>query len=141
MIKISAFITALILSQSSFAISQAIKQRLKNFRDPFKRNIKILKKSKVKASKRTYFTNKKDQSNILIENLKITGVYLGENRRAIGQSLTDKSEPFVIKEGMLLGPDKVRVEAILPGGIVLVEKVTNVYDEVEYLETIIPISE
>lgn len=133
-------ITVLIFSFSAHGISSKLKQRLKNFRDPFKRNIKILKKSKQKSASRTYFTNKKDQSSILIENIKITGVYLGENRRAIAQNLSG-GEPFIVKEGMLLGPDKIRVEAILPGGIVLVEKVTNVYDEVEYFETIIPITE
>ncbi len=138
--KLIIVILAFTYASSALAISADIKKRLKNFRDPFKRNIKLLKKEKVKSAARTYFTNKIDQTNIEIEELKITGIYLGENRRAIGMA-EKGGDPFVIKEGMLLGPDKIQVQAILPGGIVLVEKVTNVYDEVEYLETIIPISD
>lgn len=138
--KLIIMILAFSYASVTLAISPDIKKRLKNFRDPFKRNIKLLKKDKVKSAARTYFTNKIDQTNIEIEELKITGIYLGENRRAIGMA-EKGGDPFVIKEGMLLGPDKIQVQAILPGGIVLVEKVTNVYDEVEYLETIIPISD
>jgi hypothetical protein len=32
------------------------------------------------------------------------------------------------------------VKAILPGGIILVEKIRNVYDQDEYLETVLPVS-
>ena len=49
-------------------------------------------------------------------------------------------EVFYIKEGMKLGSSGAEVKAILPGGIVLVEKIRNVYDQDEYLETVIPIS-
>ena len=47
---------------------------------------------------------------------------------------------FILKEGMSLGKNKAELKAILPGGIVLVEKFKNVYDQDEYLETIIPVS-
>jgi hypothetical protein len=42
---------------------------------------------------------------------------------------------------MKLGPNNADIKAILPGGIILVEKVTNIYGEDEFLETVIPISE
>ena len=103
----------------TFAMDSSLKRRLKNFRDPFKRNIKSISSKKVKASQKTYFTNKTDPSQISIEDIKVSGVFLGENRRAIGVSRKDnKIQPFVIKEGMLIGPEKIKVEAILPGGIV-----------------------
>ena len=41
---------------------------------------------------------------------------------------------------MRLGRDNAEIKAILPGGIVVVEKIRNVYNQEEYLETIIPIS-
>ena len=131
-----------LFSISIYALDADLKERLKNFRDPFKRNVSILKGKKVKASKKTFFTNREDPSNVNIDSLKVTGVFLGEKRKAIAQdSSKDENEPFVISEGMLLGADKIKVAAILPGGIVLVEKVKNIYDEYEYLETIIPVSE
>ena len=45
-----------------------------------------------------------------------------------------------MREGMKLGLNNAEIKAILPGGIVLVEKIRNVYDEDEYLETILPVS-
>ena len=47
---------------------------------------------------------------------------------------------YYIKEGMRIGTNSAEVKAILPGGIVLVEKIRNVYDLDEYLETVIPVS-
>jgi type IV pilus assembly protein PilP len=122
----------------------SIKSRLKNFRDPFKINLsRKVKKGKNRKKVQTFFSNRINPDNIPIEDLKIVGIYLGKERRAIGVQLSveDKAEPFIIKEGMKIGPDAVEVKAILPGGIVLVEKIINVYDEEEYLETIIPVSE
>ena len=46
----------------------------------------------------------------------------------------------ILREGMKIGADQAELKAILPGGIILVEKITNVYGEEEYLETVIPIS-
>ena len=89
------------------------------------------------------FSNKFDVSNVFVEEIKIIGIYLGKERRAIGVQSGNgpDSKPFIIKEGMKIGPDGIEVKAILPAGIVLVEKITNVYDEIEYLETIIPVSD
>ena len=136
--------TFIMASSLSYSSTLSLKSRLKNFRDPFKRNIlKRTKKGRNKKVVQTYFSNKISIENVAIEDLKIVGVYLGKERRAIGLQISkaEKAEPFIIKEGMKVGPDAVEVKAILPGGIVLVEKVVNVYDEEEYLETIIPVSE
>ena len=47
--------------------------------------------------------------------------------------------PIKLKEGMTLGTQNAVVRAILPGGIVLVEKISNVYGQEEFFETVIPI--
>jgi type IV pilus assembly protein PilP len=47
---------------------------------------------------------------------------------------------IILKEGMKIGQDEAELKAILPGGIVLVEKIVNVYGQEEFLETVIPIS-
>ena len=41
---------------------------------------------------------------------------------------------------MKIGEDGAELKAILPGGIIVVEKIVNVYGQEEYLETVIPIS-
>ena len=60
---------------------------------------------------------------------------MGEDKNIDGDS-----NVYYIKEGMKLGENGAEVKAILPGGIVLVEKIRNVYDQDEYLETVIPVS-
>jgi hypothetical protein len=75
-------------------------------------------------------------------NLRVVGVLIGKERRAmVSMGMGGKgSKIFVLKEGMKLGPEGAELKAILPGGIVLVEKMVNVYGEEEFLETVIPIS-
>ena len=66
---------------------------------------------------------------------------IGKERRAILKIINNEKLPAVIiKEGYRIGPDRVEVKAILPGGIILVEKMVNVYGQEEFLETVIPIS-
>jgi type IV pilus assembly protein PilP len=76
---------------------------------------------------------------INIEDIKVVGVLVGKDRRAVVK-LKGNDGTFLVKEGMLVGPDKAELKAILPGGIVLVEKIKNVYDDDEYIETVIPLS-
>ena len=118
-------------------------------RDPFKRRIN---KKKAQASQ----NKTKNQllgiySNINnaieskpIESIRIIGVVLGSDRRALakvaGEEEGEKENVYYIKEGMKIGENGAEVKAILPGGIVLVEKIRNVYDQDEYLETVIPVS-
>ena len=59
--------------------------------------------------------------------------------------VTDNAGPepwhnYTVKEGDTLGENKAKLRAILPGGIILVEKTTNIYGQEEYLETVVPIS-
>jgi type IV pilus assembly protein PilP len=64
---------------------------------------------------------------------------IGKERRALAK-VAGGTDTFIIKEGMKLGQNGAEVKAILPGGIVLVEKIVNVYDQEEYLETVLPVS-
>jgi len=125
-------------------------------RDPFKRELpkkqRILKKDRFGS---TNYSNVANLEGIPLDRIRIVGVILGNERSALaristeasaragGEPVTDEENPEVItiKEGMALGLNGGEVRAILPGGIVVVEKIRNVYDQDEYLETIIPISE
>lgn len=115
-------------------------------RDPFKRRTQKLKSSSVKDYKldKTVFSNLPTLDGVPLDKIKITGVILGDQRRAIAKVATgedqQQAETFIIKEGMKLGFNKAEVKAILPGGIVLVEKIKNVYDQEEYIETIMPVT-
>tara|TARA_B100000886_G_C20303526_1_gene440748 strand:- start:25 stop:489 length:465 start_codon:yes stop_codon:yes gene_type:complete len=112
-------------------------------RDPFKRPLirgekKVISSIPNKVDENSY-SNIPSISALSIEDLSIVGLMLGKNRRAIVKSKNAK-ETFIIKEGMELGDDKAIVKAIMPGGVVLVEKIKNVYDQFEYLETLLPIT-
>ncbi len=71
--------------------------------------------------------------------MKVVGVLIGRERRAMVKS-GDGGSIIILKEGMKIGEDGAELKAILPGGIILVEKIVNVYGQEEYLETVIPIS-
>lgn len=116
-----------------------------DLRDPFKRRIN--KKKGVQADKTQdtgIYTNQLERiEDKPIENIRIVGVMIGKERRAMAKIASGKklgTEVYFIKEGMKIGPNGAEVKAILPGGIVLVEKIRNVYDQDEYLETVIPVS-
>jgi Tfp pilus assembly protein PilP len=112
-------------------------------RDPFK--APQGKTEKGKQMEGYYISSKGQYSNIKvekitsIENLRVVGVLIGKERRAMVRS-GDSGNVVIIKEGMKIGEDEVELKAILPGGIILVEKIVNVYGQEEYLETVIPIS-
>ncbi len=74
-----------------------------------------------------------------IYDLRVVGVMIGKERRAM-ITKGEGGRVVVIKEGTSIGPDNAEVKAILPGGIILVEKIINVYGQEEYLETVVPIS-
>lgn len=131
----------MILRQSKTNISNPLE-----LRDPFKMPpMKRKKRIDETRFETSQFTNLKSIDNIPLENIRIVGILLGKERRAVarivGTTAGDQAnETYILKEGMNLGLNKAEIKAILPGGIVLVEKITNVYDEEEYLETIIPVS-
>jgi Tfp pilus assembly protein PilP len=117
-----------------------------SLRDPFKAP---LSKSESKKNKGGFYVSGKGQySNIAetpldqlsVNDLKVVGVLIGRERRALVTDGKDKTKVMILKEGMKVGPESAELKAILPGGIVLVEKIVNVYGEEEYLETVIPIS-
>ncbi|MBI2521588.1 MAG: pilus assembly protein PilP [Bdellovibrio sp.] len=135
------------LSQKQYNFFKDQKTFIKNpfeLRDPFRRLIDSSKNSKRKGFKtngeNNVFTNILPLEEVALEKIKIVGVLLGKDRRAMAQ-VEGSKETFVLKEGMKLGVDGAEIKAILPGGIVLVEKIVNVYDQEEYLETIIPMSD
>lgn len=77
---------------------------------------------------------------VVIADITVVGVLVGKDRRAVIK-IGSRDGTLLVKEGMLVGPDKAELKAILPGGIVLVEKIKNIYDDDEYIETIIPLSQ
>lgn len=112
-------------------------------RDPFKAPPSKLEKNKSKGG---FYTSGKGQySNIVentvtsVESIKIVGVLIGRERRAMVRN-GGAGPIIIIKEGMKIGDEGAEIKAILPGGIILVEKIVNVYGQEEYLETVIPIS-
>ncbi|MCY4643670.1 MAG: hypothetical protein OXB88_03540 [Bacteriovoracales bacterium] len=115
-----------------------------SLRDPFKPLLKKVKKKRLEKStiisKDGVLKDSFALEKISLDEISIQGIYVGENRRAVA-SAGGKSGSFLLKEGMKIGPNNAEVKAILPGGIVVVEKIKNIYDQEEYLEIIIPISE
>lgn len=130
---------------------KAISAGAKDFadlRDPFKREYKKEQLIREKGGKmliNNKFSNLPTIESIKLDQIKIVGVLLGEKRRAMAKVVDSSGvsigkDTYIIKEGMKLGLNKAEVKAIVPGGIVLVEKIRNIYDQDEYIETVIPIS-
>ena len=119
---------------------------LLRMRDPFKRKkIKSRKSGDTKGVflKNNSYSNLPVLGKVSLEQIRITGIFLGKHRRAIArvvQGGTLSADTYLLKEGMKLGEHESEIKAILPGGIVLAEKIVNVYGQDEYIETILPIS-
>jgi type IV pilus assembly protein PilP len=154
MIKILVLMT-LIFSVGAYAAPKNLQNFFKNktkidnpfnLRDPFKAPIN---KAEGKKKGRGFtITGKGSYSNIgdtdfaslSINTIRVVGVLIGKERRALVNGGGENKKIIILKEGLKIGPEQAEVKAILPGGIVLVEKIVNVYGEEEYLETVIPIS-
>lgn len=112
-------------------------------RDPFRpKEVRGTKDKQITQSggvRNGIFTNLDTVENVPLSQIKITGVIIGKDRRAIAK-IADGKPGVILREGMKIGEDQAEIKAILPGGIVLVEKIINVYGQDEYLETVIPIS-
>ena len=112
-------------------------------RDPFKapliKSQDIESKEQVSLVRDGVYTNIPAVGEIDVKKLKIVGVLVGKERRAMAR-MGEGTDLIILKEGMKIGIDQAELKAILPGGIILVEKLLNVYGEEEYLETVIPIS-
>ena len=122
-----------------------------DLRDPFKSQIQAVER-KAKAPttllQDNSYSNLPILGDVTLDQIVITGILLGRERMATARVRT-MGEPgstkvtgpsYPIKEGKILGKNRAEVRAILPGGVVLVERITNVYEQDEYIETIIPIT-
>lgn len=112
-----------------------------SLRDPFQAPKLSTKKQQERKQrmKGVWDFEQKLTEDVKLEEIKITGVLIGANRRAI-MRIGNFKKPFTFKEGDKLGPNGPEIRAILPGGIILVEQINNIYGEPEYIETVIPIS-
>ena len=125
-----------------------IKQPFK-LRDPFtKKSRKRISTKQTKKKFGSSFSNRPTLRIIDLDRLKIVGIFLGKERKALAKVMTGASrdgivklakEVFVLKEGMKLGKNRAEIKAILPGGVVFVERIKNVYEQEELLETILPL--
>jgi hypothetical protein len=168
MISLKFLLILLILVETSMASAKNVKNFFNDktsienpfaLRDPFK--APTFKPEGKKERQGFSITGKGNYSNIVeqgldqlsVSNMKVIGVLIGKERRAMvtqggdsgytpGSSTSGNkgAKVTVLKEGMKIGREGAELKAILPGGIVLVEKIINVYGEEEYLETVIPIS-
>ncbi|MFA5582692.1 MAG: hypothetical protein WDA09_00625 [Bacteriovoracaceae bacterium] len=110
-----------------------------DLRDPFR--APVFKTVREKTADKVTLDPEEVLQTVHVSDIRVQGVLIGKERRAIVRITTnDKIAPVIIKEGYRIGPDRVEVKAILPGGVILVEKMVNVYGQEEYLETVIPIS-
>lgn len=136
------FISSSVMAQEEIQKFFNDKTKIENpldLRDPFRSP--VFKTTKDKIADRVTLDPEEVLQSISISDIKVQGVLIGKERRAILKILTnEKIPPVIIKEGYRIGPDRVEVKAILPGGIILVEKMVNVYGQEEFLETVIPIS-
>ena len=120
-----------------------IRTTIKNpfsLRDPFKRPFSRSSKKEKKIAGPTFEEKASFLKTISLDNLKIVGILWGKERRAIAKVGDKSNQTYVLKEGMYIGVDNAKLRAILPGGIVLVEKIKNIYDQDEYFETVILVS-
>ncbi len=146
---LALFIASPVWSQTTMKLRDVFKNKtvIENpfeLRDPFKAPlIKANKKEGRKEkslSRDGIYTNIDPLGTITLDKLKIVGVMIGKERRALAR-LDGREDIVVLREGMRLGADNAELKAIHPGGVILVEKLVNVYGEEEYLETVIPISQ
>jgi hypothetical protein len=140
------------LAASGIEQKNLIKEKTKienpfNLRDPFKspqvKNDNNRQGKGFKVSDKGEYSNIEEThlGEVSLNNIRVVGVLIGKERRVmINIGKEDQKKIIIMKEGMKIGPDNAELKAILPGGIVLVEKIVNVYGEDEFLETVIPIS-
>jgi len=134
-------------SLSNFFEQKTKIQNPLELRDPFKapafKGDGSGNKKSYKKDSKTFYTNitEKSLDNLNVLELKVIGVLIGKERRVLVNANEASKEVIILKEGMKIGTDQAELKAILPGGIILVEKIINAYGQEEYLETVIPISQ
>lgn len=115
---------------------------LKKIKDPFmipKEKVEILTAEKKTLKKNNIYSNELSGSELTLNNLIIVGVALGKKNRAIVK-VKGKTETYMMTEGDLIGPDQIKLKAVLPSGVIFVEKSTNIYGTQEYFETVLPVT-
>lgn len=138
--------------EKEYTFFKGEKTMIKNpfeLRDPFKEEMlkRATKKKNIgnnSVTEGNLFSNVPTVDSITsLDKIRVVGVLLGKDRRALirlGSGAGASKDIIILKEGMKVGVDNVELKAILPGGVVFVEKIRNVYDQDEYLETVIPVS-
>lgn len=114
-----------------------------DLRDPFKAPLsKRVSEREADSNQKAIdgvYTNIAPMGEIDLSKLSIVGVIIGKERYALGR-IEGRKDTIKLIEGVHIGRDRAKLKAIHPGGIILVEKLVNVYGEEEFLETVIPIS-
>ena len=131
-----------IAKKKSFRVEGSVIANPLELRDPFKKKrIKSKKPRGVRGSilVDNSYSNIPSIGSAPIKSIRIVGILMGKERVAMAK-LDNGNQVFFLREGMKIGLNKSELKAILPGGIVIVEKVRNAYDEDEYIETVIPFS-
>jgi hypothetical protein len=152
-LKINLILISFIFIDLSFAqekIEEVFKSKSEiedpmSLRDPFlgPKLGKRRTKRRGNIGGKTNYSNIPQIGQIKIDDLVVIGVIIGPERRAFVKTMQSgqpSKDTYVVKEGMRLGENRAELKAILPGGLVFVEKNTNIYGEDEYLETVVPIS-
>ena len=113
-----------------------------SLRDPFQKPI-VKRNFEKKATGKKNIARERTSEDLKINEMVVVGVLVGVERRAFVKSSATAKEGdvMVLKEGQRVGSAMAEVKAIHPGGIIIVEKITNIYGQAEYLETVIPISQ
>ena len=128
--------------QKVFRVEGSIIENPLELRDPFKK--KRLRGKKKKSTYKTIlvdnsYSNLPDIGTTPLSSIRVVGILLGKKRVAMAQ-VNNSREVYLLREGMKIGQNKSEIRAILPGGIVVVEKIRNIYEQDEYIETAIPFS-
>ena len=127
-----------VYASTSFFSDKTKIENITKLRDPFQSPKFELPEEKLqeKSLKRNgIYTNINGAGELSLSDLDLQGLLIGKNRRAI---INKNGQTLVLKEGMKIGKNGAEIKAILPGGIVLVEQIKNIYGEDEILETVIP---
>lgn len=112
-----------------------------NMRDPFKRKFEAKSTKKIDngpVQRGGIVTDISIIENADLDKIKIVGIFMGKERRAM--ATLGKGNTFILREGMKLARGTAELKAIMPGGIAVVERLKNIYDQEEFIETIVPLS-
>lgn len=115
-------------------------------RDPFKSPVAPKKIENEAVYQKTVlkngiFTNAPTLESLTLDTVRVKGVLMGVKTRALIADKGNMNATILAKEGDKINKGKEELKAILPRGVVFVEQITNVYGQIEYVETVVPISD